>query len=109
MQLAERPEPMKQGARLPKPRIPAGFMRSAVAFACSTAICIGCAVGLSGCGTTAVTDFPRQLVGADGTQITLEQIEEIVNNADLDETAKREAIRALGIEDEKLIDALLTL
>lgn len=70
-------------------------------------ICV--AVLTTGCGTSVVPDFPLQLMGADGTRITLEEVEEIVNDPDLTDEGKREALRTLGIGDEKLIDALLTL
>ncbi|MCK4660785.1 MAG: hypothetical protein KAV82_14795 [Phycisphaerae bacterium] len=53
------------------------------------------------------SDFPEALVGADGQDVVLSDVVEIVDNANLDEEAKREAIRELGIEDEDLIDALL--
>jgi hypothetical protein len=86
-------------------RTPRRFARFAGIAACA----IGGAALPVGCGVTAPIDFPHQLVGADGTRITLEQVEEIVNDPDLDEPARRNALRDLGIEDEKLIDALLTL
>jgi len=65
--------------------------------------------GLAGCGSGAPTTFPHQLVGANGQPIVLDDVESIVNDTSLSEDEKREQLRELGIEDEELIDALLTL
>jgi len=65
--------------------------------------------GLAGCGSVAPTTYSNQLVGADGRPIVLDDVEAIVNDADLTDDEKREQLRELGIEDEELIDALLTL
>lgn len=65
--------------------------------------------GLAGCGSGATTTFPRQLVDTDGQPIVLEDVETIVNGTDLTDDEKREQLRELGIEDEELIEALLTL
>ena len=65
--------------------------------------------GLAGCGSGAPTTFPNQLVTADGRAILLDEVKAIVNNNDLTDDEKRAQLRELGIEDEKLIDALLTL
>jgi predicted small lipoprotein YifL len=65
--------------------------------------------GLAGCGSGAPTTFPHQLVAADGRPIVLDEVETIVNDTALSEDEKREQLRELGIEDEELIDALLTL
>jgi hypothetical protein len=65
--------------------------------------------GLAGCGSGATTTFPNQLVGTDGQPIVLDDVETIVNDTDLTEDEKRVQLRELGIEDEQLIDALLTL
>ena len=70
---------------------------------------LGTALALGGCGTSLSTTFPNQLVGSDGQRPTVESLEAITNDSDLDEGGKRDAFRALGIEDEKLIDALLGL
>ncbi len=56
-----------------------------------------------------VTTFPNQLRDASGNAILLDDVEAIVNDAELTEDEKREQLRELGIEDEELIDALLTL
>ena len=65
--------------------------------------------GLAGCGSGAPTTFPNQLVGADGQPIVLDDVEAIVNDTDLTDDEKRNQLRELGIEDEELIDLLLTL
>jgi len=66
--------------------------------------------GLAGCGSGAtITTFPNQLVGTDGQLIVLDDVETIVNDTDLTDDEKREHLRELGIEDEELIDILLTL
>ncbi len=65
--------------------------------------------GLSGCGSGAPTSFPNQLLDAQGQPILLDDIEVIVNNNELTEDEKRDQLRDLGIKDEELIDALLTL
>ncbi len=67
------------------------------------------ALAATGCGTGSVTDFPHRLVGADGQEFVLEDLEEIANHATLTSEQKRERFRDLGIEDEDLIDALLGL
>ena len=56
-----------------------------------------------------VTTFPNQLRDADGNTILLDDVEAIVGDDDLTESEKREELRGLGIEDEELIDVLLTL
>lgn len=53
--------------------------------------------------------FANQIIGADGRPIHLEQIEAIVDDSALTADQRRDALRNLGIHDEKLIDALLTL
>ena len=65
---------------------------------------------LTGCGilTFRRTDFDDELVGADGQQIILDDINDILNDDDLDEAGKRQALIDLGIEDEDLLDAILT-
>ena len=62
-----------------------------------------------GCGSGAATSFPNQLISADGRPILLDDIEAVVNNNDLSDDEKRSQLRELGVEDEELIDALLTL
>ncbi len=60
-----------------------------------------------GCGSAAVLDFPARLVGAEGQVIVLEDLEAIATDPNLDDDAKRQQFRDLGIEDEDLISALL--
>lgn len=62
-----------------------------------------------GCGATITTDLPNRLYGADGQPITLEEIEAIVRDPDLGDDEKRAQLRDLGLEDEELITALLSL
>ncbi|MHC5112021.1 MAG: hypothetical protein ACYTHJ_19330 [Planctomycetota bacterium] len=62
-----------------------------------------------GCGVTAGLDFPDRMYGTDGQVFVVEDLERISNNDNLTEEQKREMFRELGIEDEKLIDSLLTL
>ena len=62
------------------------------------------------CGCTAtITTFPNQLRDDSGRPILLDEVEMIVNDDDLTDDEKRDALRDLGLEDEELIDALLTL
>ena len=64
---------------------------------------------LSGCGTAITTNqnFRERISGIDGQEIWIEDIREINDDADLDDDAKRQAYRDLGIVDPDLIDALL--
>jgi len=64
---------------------------------------------VAGCGSGAPATFPHQLLAADGHAILLDDVKVIVNNNDLTDDDKRAQLRELGIEDEELIDALLTL
>jgi len=70
---------------------------------------IGCITVFAGCGRPPSTDFPNRLVGADGQEITLDDITAITDDPDLSTDEKRQALRDLGIEDEQLIDVFLTL
>ncbi len=60
-----------------------------------------------GCGAVITTEFPNRLVGADGQDIILEDVETIVNEPNLTDDQRRLQLRELGIEDEALIEALL--
>lgn len=65
---------------------------------------------IAGCGTLVVdTDYPNRLVDAAGRTIFLDDVEAIVNNPELTDDQRREQLRALGLQDEELIDALLQL
>lgn len=67
------------------------------------------AATLSGCGTSVSSIAANRLVGATGQEFTLDELEAIAANPDLDDDGKRSAFRDLGLEDERLIDALLGL
>jgi hypothetical protein len=62
-----------------------------------------------GCGNSITAEFPNRVVGADGQHLILEDIEAIVRDPDLNEDQKRSQLRDLGLEDEELIEALLSL
>ena len=86
------------------------------AWACHPTPKIRCVVALglvlslpAGCGSGVSTIFPHQLLAADGHAILLDDVKVIVNNTDLTDDDKRAQLRDLGLDDEKLIDALLTL
>ena len=73
-----------------------------------TLTCTFAVAACLGCGTAITTQFPNRLVGADGQLIVLEDVEEALGaGGTADETRSR--LRELGIEDEKLIDALLAM
>jgi hypothetical protein len=65
----------------------------------------------SGCGvlTFRRLDFPNAETGEDGQIYVLDDLREIANDPDLSENEKRQAFHDLGIEDEDLIEGLLTL
>ena len=64
-----------------------------------------------GCGafTARKGDFANAETGENGQIYVLDDLKAIANDEDLTEDEKRDAFRELGIEDEDLIDALLTL
>jgi len=62
----------------------------------------------AGCQSGAV-EYANRLIGADGQLFSVEDLEAIANDRNLTDDEKRQAFRDLGIEDEELIDALLTL
>ncbi|MHC4063279.1 MAG: hypothetical protein ACYSUQ_08510 [Planctomycetota bacterium] len=66
---------------------------------------------LIGCGvlTASRPDFPATAQTTDGRSIFREDVEAIVNDDQLSTDEKREALQELGIEDDDLIEALLTL
>ena len=68
-------------------------------------------VSQTGCGVLAArqTEFANQAETTTGRKLFVEDIEEIVNDPDLSAEEKEQALRDLGIEDEDLIGALLTL
>jgi len=67
------------------------------------------ALTLAGCGNSVTTDFPNRLIGADGQRFVLDDLRQIANDESLSDDEKADAFRELGIEDEKLIEALLDL
>lgn len=70
---------------------------------------LGCAS--AGCGVLATqpSGFPNQVETTEGRKIFVEDIEKIVDDTQLTADEQREALRELGIEDEDLIESLLTL
>lgn len=72
--------------------------------------CVGLvAAGLVGACGGAATEYPNRMIGANGEEIVLDDIEAIIDDDELTDDQKREELRSLGIGDELLIDALLTL
>ncbi|MFQ5461600.1 MAG: hypothetical protein ACE5E5_03135 [Phycisphaerae bacterium] len=75
-----------------------------------TSILVGVlALTTGGCGALATSSYPNQLISADGQAVSIEDLEQIAQRANLSDDDKRAMFRDLGIEDEKLIDALLGL
>ncbi len=68
---------------------------------------LGMTVG--GCGVVGPAGSPNRLEGAEGQLFFLDDLEDIAGNPNTDDDEKRESFRALGIQDEELIDALLSL
>jgi hypothetical protein len=83
---------------------------SPVAGSILTGVCLGLAF-LAGCGvlTARRTEFANQTATADGRELYVEDIEEIIDNDVLSAEDQAEALRELGIEDEDLIAALVSL
>jgi len=69
------------------------------------------ALGVAGCGvfTARQVDFDNAETGEDGQVYVLDDLEAIAADPDLSDEEKRDAFRELGIEDEDLMDGLLTL
>ncbi len=66
----------------------------------------------SGCGvmSTHRTVFPFAAIGNEGQGILLDDVRNIIDNDEMSDDEKRQALRdELGIRDEKLIEALLRL
>ena len=70
---------------------------------------LAASAAVSGCGFTVPTTYPHSIIGADGQPIVFDDINKIVNDPDLSDDQKRQALRDLGLQDEILIDALLGL
>ena len=67
------------------------------------------AIALTGCGNAVTSGFPNRLVGADGQRLVLDDLRQIANDSSMSADEKIDAFHELGIEDEKLIGALLEL
>lgn len=63
----------------------------------------------SGCEALNPATFPNQVIGADGVGLSLEDIEAIVQDSTLSDEERRAGLRELGLQDEALIEALLSL
>jgi hypothetical protein len=66
----------------------------------------------AGCGSALIenTNFPNRVIGEDGQVFFLEDLREVAEDPDLSAEEKRERFRNdFGIEDEDLIEGLLTL
>lgn len=74
-------------------------------------VCLGACVALAGCGVLAArqTEFANQAETSDGRKLFVEDIEDIVHNELLTPEEQDYALRDLGIEDEDLLAALLSL
>ena len=68
----------------------------------------GCGVASIFGGVGGQEDFPNALVGDDGEHIHVTTIRTIVDDAELTDAEKRDALEALGIEDEDIQDYLLS-
>lgn len=68
------------------------------------ALCAGISAG---CGFQSGIDSSRLERTASGETLTIERIEAITGNPDLDAEGRRAALRELGITDEDLLDALI--
>lgn len=65
----------------------------------------GCAT-MIGCGTTAQL-FSTQILRPNGSPLYIEDLQAIVDDDTLTDEEKAQRVRDLGIEDEKLIRAIL--
>ena len=72
-----------------------------------------CVAGmLAGCGSAVIenVNLPNRVIGNDGQVFFLEDLREVTDDPDLTPDEKRERFRDdFGIEDEDLIEGLLTL
>ena len=64
---------------------------------------------VAGCGLTVNEEFANQLFDPEGNALVLQDLQAIPTDASLSQEQQRQAFRDLGIEDERLIDALMTL
>ena len=65
------------------------------------------AVGGCGALSTARTLFPAHVIDAAGSPLFLEDLRAIVDDADLLDDEKADALRKLGLENEEIIDAIV--
>jgi len=70
---------------------------------------LGVATSSLGCGSAVSPEFSNRLIGASGELVVSEDVATILDDPNLNGDEKRAALRDLGIEDEQLIDALVTL
>ena len=61
----------------------------------------------AGCGTAVAPEFENCITNQNGDCILFDDVEAVLEDDELSEDEKREALRELGLEDEELIDALL--
>ncbi len=66
-------------------------------------------ITLAGCGLFATqrTEFPDQLKNADGEPIFVEDVQDIVQDPNLTDDARRNALNNLGIDNEEFVDAIV--
>lgn len=64
-------------------------------------------VVLGGCGMGNFAEFANRLIGTDGQPIFLDDVRAITSDFSLSEEQQRVRLRDLGLQDEKLIDALV--
>ena len=78
----------------------------------SLAVCVCVAAMLAGCGSAVIenVNLPNRVIGEDGQMFFLEDLREVTDDPDLTPDEKRKRFRDdFGIEDEDLIEGLLTL
>jgi hypothetical protein len=90
-----------------------GGWHSVTRFVVLTCLLLGsAALGAAGCGSSILfagdSLYPNALRGDSGEEIHRATLESIVNDDDLTEAEKRQALEALGIEDEDIQEYLLT-
>jgi len=62
---------------------------------------------VGGCGLPP-SSYPHALTNEQGQPILLDDVTDVLDDDSLSDGEKRDALRDLGIEDEKLIDALVS-
>lgn len=84
------------------------YLRGVVSLVVAITITL-CIALCTSCGSMATTSFSNKLLNPTGQPILLDDITLITQDSSLTDEEKRAQLRILGILDEKLIDALLTL